>query len=327
MDEYGNSVRGVEVCKEVSRRFGLHVFASGTNQQSIIRREFRADVIRSKRLRTPTHLQALLKQVKRIVVVELHGSIFFSSAEQLIRRLTTLAEEADWLILDFSRTHVVEAFGVTIFKETLEALTLDDCKVALVFIPDMSKTLMSSFSDIEKSDKISFFDDRDDALETFENELLAERPELEDQTRFAFREMQIFADLPNSDYEILEREAQVFSFEPGETVIREDDKAVLFYVIARGSVSVQISLPDGRQKRVASVGPGLPVGEMALIDGGTRSADVIADETVICYGFSVDRLQEAASGSATLISTIMVNLARSLSERLRSANEEIRSLH
>ena len=327
LDKHGNSVRGVEVCREVSSRFGLHIFASGTNQQSVIRREYRADIVRSKRLRTPTHLSALTEQGKRIAVVELQGAIYFGSAEQLIRRLAELAEEADWLILDFNRAHVVEASAAHILKEMLSAMTSDDFKVAVVFHPEGDQTLRDGFTNEQENGQISIFDDSDDALEAFENELIAERPELEDPTRFAFQEMGIFAGLTKTEYQVLEREVQVFSYQQGDTVLREGDDAILFYVIARGSVSVQISLPDGRRKRVACIGPGLPVGEMALIDGGKRSADVVADEAVICYGFSVDRLRDPANGCEALLSTIMANLARSLSERLRSANQEIRSLN
>ena len=58
-------------------------------------------------------------------------------------------------------------------------------------------------------------------------------------------------------------------------------------MLARGTVSVQIKVHGHeRTKRsgVASIGPGLTFGEMALLDGGKRSADMIADERVICYG-------------------------------------------
>ena len=105
------------------------------------------------RLRTPTHLSALTEHGKRIAVVELQGAICFGSAEQPIKRLAVLAEVADWLILDFNRAHVVEASAARILKEMLAAMISDD------------------------------------ALETFENELIAARPELENFTSFAFQEM------------------------------------------------------------------------------------------------------------------------------------------
>ena len=96
-------------------------------------------------------------------------------------------------------------------------------------------------------------------------------------------------------------------------------------ILARGTVSVEIQLHDkpGRHKRVASIGPGLTFGEMALLDGGTRSADVIANEKVICYGLGVEELHELAKEHPNVMITILGNLTREFSERLRHANEEI----
>jgi hypothetical protein len=68
------------------------------------------------------------------------------------------------------------------------------------------------------------------------------------------------------------------------------DQAKLLFVLARGSVSVQIRVPTqagDKRRRAASLGPGLTFGEMALLGGGARSADVVADEKVNCYGLSV----------------------------------------
>ena len=226
LDAHGNSVRGVQVCREVSSRFGLHVFAAGTNQKSLIKREYRADHVRSKRLRTPSHLEALINEGQRIAVVELQGAIFFSSAEQLIRRLWETSEETDWLVLNFNRAHVVEASAAHILKQMLEELAGERFKVAAVFHPEGDETLKSGFADVEENGKVTVFSDCDDALEAFENELLAERPELNDPTRFEFQKMGIFAGLTKSEYKLLEQEVQVFSFEAGETIIREGDDAI-----------------------------------------------------------------------------------------------------
>jgi glutaminase len=77
---------------------------------------------------------------------------------------------------------------------------------------------------------------------------------------------------------------------------------------------------------VASIGPGLTFGEMALLDGGKRSAEIVADERVICYGLAVEEIQELAIGNPNIMITILGNLTRDFSERLRHANEAIRTL-
>ena len=78
--------------------------------------------------------------------------------------------------------------------------------------------------------------------------------------------------------------------------------------------------------RIATLGPGLTFGEMALLDGGRRSADVIADERVVCYGLSVDHLREIGDEHPNIFNAILANMMRDFSERLRRANDEIRAL-
>ncbi len=53
IDTQGNSVRGIRVCQEISNEFQLHAFNNRTNVRNVVRREYRADVVRSNRLRTP----------------------------------------------------------------------------------------------------------------------------------------------------------------------------------------------------------------------------------------------------------------------------------
>lgn len=56
---------------------------------------------------------------------------------------------------------------------------------------------------------------------------------------------------------------------------------------------------------------------------GKRSADIVADERVICYGLRVEQLHELAAEHPNIMITILGNLTREFSERLRHANEEI----
>jgi glutaminase len=65
---------------------------------------------------------------------------------------------------------------------------------------------------------------------------------------------------------------------------------------------------------------------MALFGGGGRSADVVADEKVICYGLAVEELKELAASHPNIMVTILSNLTHDFSERLRHANQAIRSL-
>jgi len=213
-------------------------------------------------------------------------------------------------------------------RPMIDSMIRLDCKLALTEIRE-SKSLgplrRIAEAAAEKGD-IDLYDETDEALEAFEGALLEKFPQLSDYSKFSLSRLNILAGLAPEDYRLLEREVQVFSFSAGAQLIRTGDPANIFFIIASGSVSVTIPLPNGRSHRVACIGPGLSVGEMALLDGGKRSADVIADGPVMCYGFSVERIRAISEEHPHIIITILGNLTRELSERLRRANAEITSL-
>jgi hypothetical protein len=172
------------------------------------------------------------------------------------------------------------------------------------------------------------FSDVDAALEWCEDQLLADSPYNVSQPKFAISEIDLFRGLTPEECRLVEGIVQPLQFEKGDVIIREGAEANLLFVLARGKVSVQIRVPGqgGRRKRVASIGTGLSFGEMALLDGGKRSADIVADERAVCYGFSVEALREVGKTNPNLMMTIMGNMMRDFSERLRRANDEIRAL-
>ena len=169
------------------------------------------------------------------------------------------------------------------------------------------------------------FHDTDAALEWCEDRLLDYGAGSLRGTKFGLAEINLFKGLKPDECRLVESIVQPLVFEKGDVIIREGADANLFFVLARGAVSVQIRVPGqgGRRKRVASIGPGLSFGEMALLDGGKRSADIVADERVICYGLRVEQLHELTAEHPNIMITILSNLTREFSERLRHANEEI----
>src|SRR5262249_37812851 len=140
---------------------------------------------------------------------------------------------------------------------------------------------------------------------------------------------ELFRGLSAEEFAVLEGMARPFSYKLGDYILREGEEGRLFFVIAQGVASIRLNAKkggDGRSVRIASAGPGAVIGDMALLDGGPRSADVVADERVLCYGFSVDELRACADEYPRLLSAILINLARELAERLRAANAHIRAI-
>ncbi|HEU4475180.1 MAG TPA: glutaminase A [Methyloceanibacter sp.] len=326
IDAQGNSVRGTRVCQEISDEFQLHAFNNRTNVRSVIRRDYRADLVRSNRLRTPEEREVLAEKGRQIAVLEAQGALFFGSTEQLMRRLAQLAAKARYVIVDFKRVHLADPSARKLILRAARAMAGKGTELLFASMADEGPLapLAQAFAEPENQSLVRIFRDADAALEWCENQLLAGASQ-PGATKFALSEINLFKGLNAEERRLLEAIVQPLVFDKGATIIREGDDANLFFVLARGTVSVQIRVPGQgeRKKRVASIGPGLSFGEMALLDGGKRSADIVADERVICYGLRVEQLHELAEEHPNIMIAILGNLTREFSERLRHANEEI----
>ena len=326
IDTQGNSLRGIRVCQEISNEFQLHAFNNCTNVRSVLRRDYRADLVRSNRLRTLEERSILAEQGRKISVLEAQGALFFGSTEQLLRRLALLAKDSQYIIVDFKRVHLADTSACKLIVRAVRAMAHGGTELVFASLIDDGPLdrLTRALAETKEGHELRQFRDADAALEWCEDQLLASAGS-NFGTKFSVSEINLFKGLTPDECRLIESIIRPLVFEKGDVIMREGDPAKLFFVLARGTVSVEIKVhgKGQRRKRVASIGPGLTFGEMALLDGGTRSADVIANERVICYGLGVEELHELSAGHPNIMITILSNLTREFSERLRHANEEI----
>jgi CRP-like cAMP-binding protein len=66
------------------------------------------------------------------------------------------------------------------------------------------------------------------------------------------------------------------SWRAGASIFAMDDPGSSMMLVRTGSVRIGYPSPDGRSITLAELGPGAVFGEIALLDGGARSADAIA---------------------------------------------------
>jgi glutaminase len=328
LDGYGNSIRGVAACREISQAFGLHVFANRANPRAVIRREYRGSAVHSKRQCRGEDIRTLDREGERIGVLELQGALYFASVERLLRRVSDLNGEVEFLVLDFRRVRDADPAATKLLTLLVGPSGSPGPRLLLSNVDPSGQLagLRRALEEHADAGRVSFHDDTDAALEVCEAAILGAHPHARDLSMLALGRLDVFRGLSSEECHMLEGILDVMQFEAGETILREGDPARILFVIASGQATVSLKTADGRRHRVASLGPGVTVGEMALLDGGPRSADVIAEERTLCYGLSVDRLRELAADHPNILITILTNVTRFFSERLRRANREIQAL-
>ena len=120
----------------------------------------------------------------------------------------------------------------------------------------------------------------------------------------------------------LERIAQVAiprSFPKGARVFHEGDRTDACYVIRAGEVRVTREHSDGRAIALATLGPGELVGELAMLDGGVRSASVEALTDVDLLAVSAADMKGLLERNAEITAKLVI----ALTKRLRETNERI----
>ena len=88
----------------------------------------------------------------------------------------------------------------------------------------------------------------------------------------------IFRDLSDKDVIAISDKMVSRSYSQGQMILLEEAMGETFFVIAGGSVKITRLSEDGREVILAMLGEGDFFGEMSLLDGGGRSANVVALE-------------------------------------------------
>jgi CRP/FNR family cyclic AMP-dependent transcriptional regulator len=129
----------------------------------------------------------------------------------------------------------------------------------------------------------------------------------------------LFSELSAEELERVARVAVPRSYPKGVRVFHEGDTSDACYVVREGDLRVTREHPDGRAISLATLGPRDIFGELAMLDGGTRSASIetLSDCELLALPANDMRRVIADHGE------IAAKLIAALTRRLRETNERV----
>ena len=119
------------------------------------------------------------------------------------------------------------------------------------------------------------------------SEATVAEPSSRERKAAALARASLFEGLRQEDLDRLADLAKAATYRSGDLIFQKGDLSRSLYVIDKGRVKIATDGADGREVALNLLGPGAVFGEIALIDGGARTADAIACEP--CRLLQLDR--------------------------------------
>jgi CRP-like cAMP-binding protein len=106
---------------------------------------------------------------------------------------------------------------------------------------------------------------------------------------------------------------KVLSF---ENVVNKGDHGDALFMVLEGEVRARVMI-DGKETTLATMGVGDCFGELAVVDQGPRSADVVANQTSVLIKVSEAALKKMFAEAPALAAPFMFALTRVIAQRVR----------
>ena len=134
------------------------------------------------------------------------------------------------------------------------------------------------------------------------------------------RNVSFFGNLRLDQLRALARVCGEVSMAEGKTIIKQGDVGDGLYIVVEGSVRVERKVPNSKTPiYLFSLGTSEVFGEISLLDGGVRTANVVAETPVFLLAIKRDALDDALEDDPS----IAMGMLRAMAEKVRRSTETI----
>ncbi|MEB3330243.1 MAG: cyclic nucleotide-binding domain-containing protein [Candidatus Sericytochromatia bacterium] len=136
----------------------------------------------------------------------------------------------------------------------------------------------------------------------------------------------VFSGVPGEVLDALVEAGTVEAVARGEQVFRENDPGRDLFLVLAGAVELTTSVRRAGEQRLALLDRGQIFGELACFDELPRSATATAFVDATVWRLPGPGLDAALARTPSLATSLLRNLVKKVSLRLRDADQEIREL-
>ena len=301
---------------------------------TVIHRRTDLSVWRSKRRRPSEEMEILDQKGGDAVIVNLQGDLFFGTTDQLFSEIEKDLATKRYLLLDFRRVDSMDYTAAHLFEQMSTRLQARGGELLFSGMPSNLPTspdiahYLAQLGVVREGGGIRVFEMRDSALEWMEARILesAGWTAQESDPPLDLGDFELLSGFAPDQLTMLLRTVREVSLPEGGAIFGQGAMGEEMYFVRRGRVHILLPLEGGKKHHLATFCRGDFFGEIAFLDRGPRSARAEADTEVDLYVLTRSAFDSIGKDNPLLASSVFEHLALVISERLRVANVELRSL-
>ncbi len=132
----------------------------------------------------------------------------------------------------------------------------------------------------------------------------------------SLRRIKMLADVEERLLSSLLPYLEVVKVAPFGTVVNKGEHGDALFMVLEGEVRARVMI-EGRESTLSTMGVGECFGELAIVDQGPRSADVIANQPTVLIKVSEAALKKMFAEAPALAAPFMFALTRVIAQRVR----------
>ena len=142
----------------------------------------------------------------------------------------------------------------------------------------------------------------------------------------SLKDSDLFLGMSDSEIKMLEGVFFCRQIPEGKTIFLENMPGESLYLIKQGTVKISRMLAEGDEQVLIILGPDDVFGEMAVLDGGQRSATARIAEEAVLYGLNRTDFEKMADQNPKMGLKLAMNIIRIFSSRVRDSQKEYRAM-
>ena len=298
---------------------------------SVIRRKTYGNSNFSLRTRPQQEMEILEAQGDQTVILELQGSLFFGTADQLYSILEPEIEKRKYIVLDMRRVQAIDFTAAHLLDQV--RISMNEKNGFLVY--SQLPTKLPSGQDMQQyinqtglapyKSAARVFDDIDDAKGWIENRILKaaagtlkETP-IKDapETPLELHEIDLFKERKQETLLALDAILEKVSYTAGARIFAHGEACNKLFFVRRGLVRLVLPIDGAHSRHLYTCGRGAFFGEQTFLEGDDSLTDAYAQTDVELFTISRTTFDAFAEHHKKAALNLFGGLASVLTGRLR----------